>query len=194
MNNKQPQPQPQQIPGQSEALSNLSEKVGLTIIPDAIDQQYHDELIRAIDQHEWDMTLKRRTIHFGYLYNYKSRNLTPAPPLPEWALALCQNLINKGLIRAIPQQLIINEYFTRQGISKHIDSKIFGNTIFSISLGAACTMIFKKDNVVLDIQILPRAFLKMEGECRSAWTHEIDGKSIRGRRISLTFRYVGDDE
>ncbi|KAM9979020.1 hypothetical protein ACTFIZ_000361 [Dictyostelium cf. discoideum] len=120
---------------------------GLTIIENAIDKEMHDKLWKEVNKEEWLTDLSRRTQHYGYKYNYKSRSLKSediAPPFPQWASDLCCHLMKEGLINDFPQQLIVNEYKDNQGISAHIDSKIFDNIIFSISLGSTCKMVFKK--------------------------------------------------
>lgn len=168
--------------------SNLN---GFTLVNDIIDKNYESELIKKINKEKWNSTLKRRTMHFGYEYNYLNKNLTIAPNIPIWALELCNMLKEKELIKEIPNQLIINEYIKGQGISKHIDSNVFDRIIFTISLLTDCKMIFRhiKDDKIYSVNIPARSFYIMEDEARYKWTHEIPNL-ISGRRISLTFRYV----
>ncbi|KAN0021969.1 hypothetical protein ACTFIU_004115 [Dictyostelium citrinum] len=187
---------------------------GLTIIENAIDKEMHNKLWKEINKEEWLNDLSRRTQHYGYKYNYKSRSLKSediAPPFPQWASDLCCHLMKEGLINDFPQQLIVNEYKDNQGISAHIDSKIFDNIIFSISLGSTCRMIFKKsiqpstttastkktttdpkkpEVIKIEKLLPPRAFLLIKDEARFNWTHEIPKLKKGQHRISLTFRYV----
>ncbi|KYQ88925.1 2-oxoglutarate (2OG) and Fe(II)-dependent oxygenase family protein [Tieghemostelium lacteum] len=175
---------------------------GLTIIDKFITKEEHDKLLEAIKDQDWDTTLSRRTQHYGYRYNYKSRNLNEkdkVEPLPEWSLKICQKLIDAGHISSLPDQLIVNEYKLGQGISAHIDSTTaFGDVIFSISLGAPCRMIFKRksnSNIKKEFIVRPRTFMKMSGDSRYLYTHEIPKLSnasltVYSERISLTFRYL----
>ncbi|EGC31900.1 hypothetical protein DICPUDRAFT_99071 [Dictyostelium purpureum] len=121
---------------------------GLKIIENIFNDEYHDKLWAEVNKCEWDdKSLLRRTQHYGYKYNYKSRQLKDediAPPFPQWANDLIMLLLEKQIINDTPKQLIVNEYKDNQGISAHVDSKIFGNLIFSISLGSKCKMVFKK--------------------------------------------------
>jgi alkylated DNA repair dioxygenase AlkB len=164
---------------------------GLTIVEDSIDREYHDQLVRHVGEGEWDTTLSRRVQHYGYRYDYKNRNLEKgsAPPLPEWSIKLCEHLKQKGLIDKIPDQLIINEYKVGQRISKHTDAKVFGPVIFSISLGSHCTMNFGNRSETVSFRVNNCTFLKMEGDARYKWTHDISPITI-AKRYSLTFRYV----
>jgi alkylated DNA repair dioxygenase AlkB len=165
---------------------------GLSIAENAISKEYHDKLVRHVNEGEWDTRLSRRVQHFGYLYDYKVKNLEKgsAPPLPEWSLELCSDLIAKGLIEKLPDQLIINEYKVNQRISKHTDAKVFGPVIFSISLGSSCDIAFsKRDGSEKIFRINNCTFLKMEDDARNWWSHET--KPLKnGKRYSLTFRYV----
>lgn len=170
---------------------NNSSIKGLTIQLDAIDSETHDELMKRIYECEWDDILKRRVQHYGFRYDYTTKTLdekNKPKELPEWAIKLCKILQEKNLIDDIPNQLIINEYKPGQGISKHTDSKVFGDTIFSISLGSSCQFIMRNGNEMKEIRIPPRAFIKMQGAARYKWTHEIP--AVKGKRVSLTFRYV----
>jgi len=194
--------------------SSMSLPNGLELVENIIGKEREKEIVNEILKHDWDTRLSRRTQHYGYIYNYKSRNLkidsieNQAEPLPDWAIQLCQDFIDSGHIDQIPQQMIINEYKEQQGISAHVDSKVFGETIFSISLNAPCTMIFKKKQIVtkessessakpsptkqqVSIDLKPRSLLIMRGESRNDWTHEIPKLKIRSQtRYSCTFRYI----
>lgn len=166
---------------------------GLSLVEDCITDEYHKQLIEYIDSGTWDTTLSRRVQHFGFKYNYKTRDVSEkAESFPEWANELVAFLLDKNLIDSKPNQLIINEYKTGQGINKHTDSKAFGSTIFSISLGSICKMIFRNKTMFKTVTVKPRVFMKMEGDARYKWTHEIPAITL-GRRISLTFRYVKSD-
>lgn len=172
---------------------------GLTLISDIIDWSYESSLIQEIDKHEWETFIGRRVQHYGFRYNYTKRKVedkktSAVADIPSWATKLCQHLLDKKHISSLPNQLIVNEYKKNQGITKHTDHPMFGDVIFSVSLGAPCNMIFRRGMNVHGVKIQPLMFLKMEGETRSLWTHEIPPLKLEDnhRRISLTFRYVDE--
>jgi alkylated DNA repair dioxygenase AlkB len=176
-----------------------STPTGLTIVEDAIPSTKELELIQTIDSHPWETFSQRRVQHYGFRYNYFARTVEDnktksVPPLPKWSLDLCQSLLEKKYITKSPNQLIVNEYKKGQGISRHVDHSMFGGVVFSISLGSPCEMIFrqvKHPNVKYELNVQPRMFMKMEGDARYKWSHEIPLLTREGaRRISLTFRYV----
>lgn len=154
-------------------------------------------MISAVDKEPWSTTLKRRTQHYGYEYNYKSKNAAQKTrDFPEWSADLTSKLI-KDIYPRAPEQLIVNEYEPGQGISKHTDAGIFDEPIASLSLGSSCVMIFRKKEEIKEVLLPRRSLVVMSGESRWSWTHEIPqrksdtlkgNKLKRTRRISLTFR------
>lgn len=173
---------------------------GLVYLSNYISPEHHDWLYETIDAHPWDNTLKRRVQHYGYRYDYKARKVTPdmyLGDLPSWLGRIASQLHHDGLINAIPDQVIINDYLTGQGISPHIDCEpCFGHRIFSLSLGSAAVMEFTHpDHEKVPITLEPRSLTMMYGEARYNWKHGIPARKSdhgrkRGRRISLTFRKV----
>jgi alkylated DNA repair dioxygenase AlkB len=172
-----------------------SEIQGLSYMPNFISQEEEKELLLIIDSKPWDTTLKRRTQQYGYKYDYSGTNNTSVKqhigPLPSWLDFLQQRLKMKF------DQVIINEYEPGQGISAHIDSKMFGNVIISVSLGSHTTMKFKNvySKEEREMLLQPLSALVLTDKARYEWLHSIpcrkkdDGKE-RGRRVSITFRTV----
>lgn len=162
-------------------------------------------LIEAIDRRSWEgRGLRRRTQHYGFQYEYKTRcpRLLRAIPLPRWAREIGKRLVEDGLMDVAPAQLIVNEYLPGQGISPHVDREdLFGERIVSLSLGSAVVMSFlrKMTREKISLVLERRSALALSGEARHAWCHAIplrktdviDGElRERHRRISLTFRTV----
>lgn len=173
---------------------------GLALQPELLTPELEQQLVTYLDEQPWSTKLSRRTQHYGYEYDYKSRK-TPitAAPFAGPLLHVAEHLATHGLMR--PIQCIVNEYTRDQGISAHIDAPIFGPVNASISLLAPAEMIFTRDSQEQRIILMPRSLLVMTGESRTSWKHEIrntkkltlaDGttyvKPMNYRRISLTFR------
>ena len=175
---------------------------GLTLIENFITKEEEEQLLTYIKQNEWSNALKRRVQHYGYEYNYENRDVgNPIEAIPNWTEFLMTRMIEKKIITKPFEQLIINEYTPGQGISKHTDAKIFGNTIVSLSLGSPCNMIFRRSTIDANIEInlQPTTLLIMKNDARWKWTHEIpsrksDNNINRTTRISMTFRYLYDSD
>lgn len=172
---------------------------GLILIPEFLSMEEEQDLINLVDGSDWLGDLRRRVQHYGWKYDYRSRSIQPSSylgPLPEWADNLASRLVEHGLVLEKPDQVIVNEYIEGQGISKHIDCpSCFRGTIVTLSLIETWSMIFRRDNEKYEMLLPRRSAACMSGSSRRDWTHEIpqrktEGKQLRGRRISLTFRKV----
>lgn len=176
---------------------------GLRYIPDWITPHEEAGLISIIDQQPWITDLKRRVQHYGYRYDYKARNVTRdlyLGTLPDWLQSLVNELVNQELFKAIPDQVIINEYLPGQGISPHTDCiPCFGKTIASLSLGSSCVMDFFKGAEKHSVVLRRNSLLILSDSARYEWQHGIAGRKTdklggsiihRMRRISLTFRNI----
>ncbi len=181
---------------------------GLTLVSDYLSFDDQSRLLTIVDQGVWLTDLKRRVQHYGYVYNYKKRQLDPSMylgALPDWAQSLAERLYADGFAPALPDQVIVNEYQPGQGIAPHVDCvPCFADTILSISLGSACVMDFtplKRKRDAIHALLQAGCLLVMQGEARYDWKHGIaarkrdliEGQIIeRQRRVSLTLRKVID--
>lgn len=186
---------------QRQALRNLDDPPGLSMVPDFVSPDEEQSLLDQIDSGPWLTDLSRRVQHYGWKYDYKARSVESAAylgPLPKWAAELADRMVKMGLVSARPDQVIVNEYIGKQGIGKHVDCpECFDGPIVTISLGEAWTMQFVERNGSGKVgKLLPRCSAAiLDGEVRSNWMHEIpklkkEGSVVRGRRVSITFRKV----
>ncbi|MEM1317083.1 MAG: alpha-ketoglutarate-dependent dioxygenase AlkB [Pseudomonadota bacterium] len=178
---------------------------GLSLISDFISPDEHRFLLEQVDGQPWRGDLKRRTQHYGWRYDYKSRTVYPSDfigHLPEWLQGIAQRLLENGAFERCPDQAIVNEYLPGQGISAHVDCQpCFGDTIAGLSLGGRCVMDFSHPQQKQKVSILleSRSLLVLSGPARFEWRHGIaarksdmiDGaRHPRERRVSITFRTV----
>jgi len=166
---------------------------GLTIIEDFISPRKEEELLSFIDSQPWSDVLKRRVQHYGFSYSYTPPyKVGKAPKIPPLFREIA------GEIDPLLNQTIVNEYTPGQGIAPHVDHKtLFGDTVASLSLGSATTMVLSYGGVKEEIRLEPRSVIILQDDARWKWAHSIparksdlvDGKRVpRGRRVSLTFR------
>jgi len=172
---------------------------GLDYYQEVLTEEEEQYLLSCIDKQPWCTDLARRTQHYGYKYDYKTRELFPAELFPVWCRDLINTLIEIDIIPSYPDQMIINEYQPGQGITKHIDSNVFANQIISVSLGSSCEMVFQQGNVENKMILEPRSVLSFQDQARYQWYHSIPARKSdningintpRTRRVSLTFRYL----
>ncbi|KAG2425074.1 hypothetical protein HXX76_013983 [Chlamydomonas incerta] len=149
----------------------------------------------------WEVLAKRRVQHYGYRFDYLTRNVDlakPLGPLPAWAAQLAARIGELPQVSMRMDQLTVNEYEPGVGLSPHIDThSAFTGPIISLSLGSAAVMELRRGEAARPLLLPPRSLLIMGGESRYAWQHYIphrlsdvvEGESlVRGRRLSLTFR------
>ena len=176
---------------------------GLAYRPDFLCADQEKALLDCIDAQPWSHVLRRRVQHYGWRYDYTARTVTSdmrLGALPSWARPLALRLVNEGLVRQCPDQLIVNEYVGAQGISRHVDAPgSFADGIVSISLAEPWHMVFRCDERRESLLLDRRSALVLHSDARYQWTHEIParksepGFGMRTRRVSLTFRQVITD-
>lgn len=176
---------------------------GLRTVVDFISVNEEKNLLQNVECGLWLNELSRRVQHYGWKYEYKLKRVKRDAyigPLPEWASILARRLLSRGLLQEMPDQVIVNEYISNQGIAKHIDCPTcFRGPVVTISLGESWGMVFRSPNGEKRERVLQqRSAVILDGPARDVWTHEIpkrkkEGTKLRGRRVSLTFRKVNTD-
>ena len=179
---------------------------GLVYMTDFLGKNEENRILRNIDQSPWSEELQRRVQHYGWRYDYNSRQIDPSMhlgALPSWARELGLRLVQLGLLVEKPDQVIVNEYRNNQGITLHTDARSFADGIATISLIESWEMNFwcGRDKRILRLE--RRSALIMHGDARYKWKHEIPKRKTepnlpgvnprrvrRHRRLSLTFRRV----
>ena len=174
---------------------------GLLYKSDLLDPDTQSRVLAEVDARPWQGELRRRVQHYGYRYDYKARAVDTSMrlgPLPDFGLEVARLAIDAGLLPAAPDQLIVNEYRPGQGIAAHVDCEpCFLDVILTVSLGWAYEMDFisRESKEVRPALLAVGSGLTMTGDARYRWMHRIrprlsDGGVPRGRRVSLTYRYV----
>ena len=198
------------VPDPPQASRRQSEREipGFMYKPEFITEDEETELLACIDGAEWSTEIKRRVQHYGWRYDYKQRQIDESMrlgELPEWAQDLARRLVDEGLMQDLPDQVIVNEYRGRQGISRHIDQpRSFAEHVATISLLETWGMVFRRRDGKEKVEKLleRRSVAVLTGDARYKWTHEIPNRIYeplmdpqgkrrrveRSRRISLTFR------
>ena len=187
-----------------------SDLPGFVYQPDFISEEEEAKLLTCIDGAEWNTELQRRVQHYGWRYDYKKRQIDESMrvgELPAWAQDLSLRLVNERLMEDLPDQLIVNEYRGKQGITPHVDEpNSFTGQIATISLLETWEMVFRRRGSKERVEkaLERRSVAILTGDARYQWTHEIPKRENepivdfrgkrkwqkRSRRISLTFRKI----
>ena len=191
-----------------ETLPTFQTIPGLFYFDNFISKEEATELLNEINKKTWNLTLKRRTQHYGYYYDYKTSHLdlsAKTEPLPDFIKFILPKLQALEILKDFnPDQLIINEYLPGQGISSHIDKvSDFEEKICSISLGSDVIMEFRKGGEKNEVRLRENSIVILTEDARFKWSHGIPARKSdklngitqeRRSRVSLTFRIKKNKE
>lgn len=137
----------------------------------------------------------RRTVSFGWHYDFAHAELRRAAEIPRFLLPIRDKAAHLAASepRALQQVLVI-EYRPGAGIGWHRDKAVFG-TVVGISLGAPCVFRFRRKAGAswkrASFTAAPRSAYLLSGPSRSDWEHSIP--PLDSLRYSLTFRTLRAD-
>jgi alkylated DNA repair dioxygenase AlkB len=189
------------------SLFETSAKVpdGFMYRPHFVSEAEEQELIREIQKLNlapfkyYQFTGKRRTVSFGWQYEFGEKDITTAPEIPPFVSPLRTRA--GRLFNIDPDDFVqasIIEYSTGAPIGWHRDIPQFG-VVVGVSLGAACRMRFRrysrsrsknpKRDEILAIGLQPRSVYLMSGPSRESWQHSIPPvKELRYAIMMRTLR------
>jgi len=138
---------------------------------------------------------KRRTVSFGWRYDFNVRELDEAEEIPTFLLDLRQKAAKfAGLPDRQLQHVLITEYSPGSAIGWHRDRDEFGDVI-GISLLAPCTFRFRRKAgrgwQRASKELLPRSAYLLRGAAREVWQHSIP--PVEALRYSVTFRSLREE-
>lgn len=136
---------------------------------------------------------KRRTVSFGYGYDFTSNRLHDAPPLPELLAPVRQRVAAwAGIDSERFVQGLVTQYLPGTPIGWHRDVPQFEHVV-GISLGSACRLRFRPYPLTKDwtrhsftLALDPRSAYRLSGDIRWRWQHSIP--DVPAERWSITFR------
>lgn len=178
-------------------LFEMSPLPGLATTADLITSDEERALIEAIDGCEltpfrfqgWEG--KRRTISFGFNYDFTTQRLARAEAIPDWLMPIRYKMSAfTGLDPELLIQALLIRYDPGAGIGWHRDRPIYEH-IIGLSLGARADMRFRRRRKSggfdrLSVPLEPRAAYHLSGEARHEWEHSI--VEMDQTRWSVTFR------
>ena len=135
---------------------------------------------------------KRRTLSFGWHYDFNERVLQKTEDIPEFLLDLREKA---ALFAAMDpkrlQHVLVIEYQPGASIGWHRDKNVFAEVI-GISLLSSCRFRLRRktgsawERVSIDAE--PRSAYLLSGPSRAEWEHSIP--AVDTLRYSVTFRKI----
>ena len=151
------------------------------------------ERIRGLRLSEFEFhgfKAKRRTISFGWHYDFARAKLDKAEGMPDWLLPLRDTAACfAGLLPEQLQHALILEYSPGSSIGWHRDKAAFGDVIGISLLSPSRFRLRRKvgsrwERVSLTVE--PRSAYLLRGPSRTEWEHSIP--AVDALRYSVTFR------
>lgn len=139
---------------------------------------------------------KRRTVSFGWRYDFTMRELQEAEEIPPF-LSDLRNIAAEfaGLSKEQLQHVLVTEYSPGSAIGWHRDRPEF-NDVIGVSLLAPCVFrLRRKDGdrwQRASIELLPRSAYLLRGAARDDWQHSIP--PVDKLRYSVTFRSLRESK
>lgn len=135
---------------------------------------------------------RRRTVSFGWRYDFSGGGLEPAPAIPDFLLPLRARAAH--LAAADPESFehaLVTEYAPGAAIGWHRDRVEFGQVV-GISLASAATFRLRRRTgggwQRASVRLAPRSAYLLSGAARHQWEHSIP--AVDSLRYSITFRRV----
>lgn len=133
---------------------------------------------------------KRRTVSFGWSYDFNVSKLEPAAPLPEFLVPLRQRAASLAGVPPVSfAHALVIEYAPGAGIGWHRDRPQF-DLVCGVSLLAPCTLRFRRRVGTryqrVGVPLPPRSAYVLRGSARHEWEHSI--VPMEQLRYSVTFR------
>ena len=176
---------------------------GLAYAPDFIPAAEEATLLAAVEALPVSEAIyrgyvaRRRTMHFGFGYDFSANRLQPAPPIPVFLLPLRSRAAAwAGVAEGEFVQGLVTEYRPGTPIGWHRDVPQFG-IVFGLSLLGTSRMRFRPYPPTREsarrgfsVTLAPRSAYVLRAEARWGWQHSIP--DVDTQRWSITFRTMRD--
>jgi alkylated DNA repair dioxygenase AlkB len=138
-------------------------------------------------------TARRRTVNYGYSYDFQQLEAKPAPPIPEFLATVRARAAQFAGVSAEDfVQALIAEYTPGTPLGWHRDVPDF-ELIVGISLAGAARIRFRpypwkpeRRKEVFALELEPRSAYMLRDEARWDWQHSVP--PTKELRYSITFR------
>jgi alkylated DNA repair dioxygenase AlkB len=139
--------------------------------------------------HGW--TGHRKTMSYGWRYDFDDSSFQPTEPIPAWLEPLRDKA--SALAGAEIAHALIARYDPGAGIGWHKDRSVFDRVV-GISLLSPAVLRFRKRTPSgfsrFNLPVEPRSAYLLSGEARDEWEHRIvPGEELR---FSITFRTMSE--
>ena len=142
--------------------------------------------------HGWTGT--RKTLSFGWRYDFDDASFSPTEPIPAWLEPLRDKAAAfAGVAPGEIAHALLARYDAGAGIGWHRDRSVFERVV-GVSLGSPAILRFRQRTGPgfrrTSLPVDPRSAYLLSGDARHEWEHSIaPGEQLR---FSITFRTLSD--
>ena len=178
------------------SVRNATPPEGFLYQPEVLPQDEEQELvahIQGLPLKEFEFhgyVGKRRTLSFGWHYDFGSERLQPTDEIPAFLRRLRERAA--AFAGMAPQDLphaLVTEYSPGTTIGWHRDKGVFRDVV-GISLLSPCTFRLRRKTAAgwerYSLTVEPRSAYLLRGTSRTEWEHSIP--AVDALRYSITFR------
>jgi alkylated DNA repair protein (DNA oxidative demethylase) len=133
---------------------------------------------------------KRRTLSFGWRYDFNDASFKRADPFPDWLLLARDKAA--AFAKVEPSEFahaLLARYDPGAGVGWHRDRPVFEQVV-GLSVGSPAVMRFRQRTASgfrrANLELQPRSAYLMAGPVRHDWEHSIVPGELQ--RFSITFR------
>jgi alkylated DNA repair dioxygenase AlkB len=142
-------------------------------------------------------TARRRTVNFGFSYDFTHLQSKPAPPIPDFLTSLRERAAEWARVQPGDfVQALIAEYRPGTPLGWHRDVPDF-ELVVGISLAGTARLRFRpypwtpeKKSQVFALELAPRSAYILRDQARWGWQHHVP--PTKELRYSITFRTASD--
>ena len=190
----------------------------LTALREWLNASEREALLAELESHPFLTYVGKHVQEYGMNFSFYGAKTT-LPVLPPFLEALAHRLVETGLLRTLPNYVLVNRYRPGEGIHPHVDDAYYEDGIASISLESTAALVFFRNRGsdadftgfspdCVGFLAEPGFTFAMHGAARYVWKHEmpqrdVDGEALdldtlkptwrhrhRTRRTAVTFRVV----
>lgn len=138
---------------------------------------------------------------YGPKVNFKKRKvkLGMFTGLPDYSKHLVESMVAMPILdHFMPVEQCNLDYDTSRGsaIVAHSDDEwLWGERLVTINLLSSTFLTFslREHSVAVHVPLPQRSLVVVSGPARHQWLHSISREHIKGRRVAITFRELGED-
>jgi len=154
---------------------------------DVISVEEETELLNALVEAENKGTEINNRI--GIRYGNSIYGNSELKPIPNYLLNLCNKLIDKKILNALPEDISINIYYPGNKMVPHIDKIDAGPVITILSLLSDTNLLLSFGSKKAIVSLPSRSVVQLKDKYRTHWKHSIE--KVKDKRISIVFRQLG---